>query len=244
MADVNALLTARLKQGDRSSKMATMAKQSAAGQLTSFTGVFGVSDLTGNEKSFLENLLRSYALDEEDVPQDLAKLSSITSEVKAINNQAVLLHGERIKKARDILTRYRDGAFSAWLVAAYGNRQTPYNFLQYFEFYEALPRPLKVKAESMPRQAIYTLASRIGSSDKKHAIVSGYSGETKSVLLQRIRETFPLDSDDKRREDIGDTTIKTLMKLCASLHLKQRELSKSQRRAIVELISELQSIVE
>ena len=55
MGNVNNLLTERLKKGDHSSKMATMAKQSASGQLTSFSGVFGVSELTDKEKTNLIN---------------------------------------------------------------------------------------------------------------------------------------------------------------------------------------------
>lgn len=66
---------------------------------------------------------------------DLAELSLITSEVKAINNQAAILHGERIKKAQTLLKSYQEGAFSAWLNATYGNRQTPYNLMQYYEFF-------------------------------------------------------------------------------------------------------------
>ena len=98
---------------------------------------------------------------------DLNHLISLTSEVKAINNQAALLHGERIKKAHQILTRYRDGAFTAWLMAAYGNRQTPYNLMQYYEFCEAMPKQLASKIELMPRQAIYVFASREGEPRKK-----------------------------------------------------------------------------
>src|SRR6185437_5934673 len=114
-------------------------KQSANGNLSSFSGVFSIADLSNHEKSSIETILKDYAIDPENLDDDLAHLISITSEVKAINNQAALLHGERIKKAHTILTRYRDGAFTAWLIAAYGNRQTPYNFLQYFEFCEAMP---------------------------------------------------------------------------------------------------------
>jgi hypothetical protein len=243
MSNVNSLLTERLKKGDHSSKMATLAKQSASGQLTSFSGIFGVSELTNNEKSSLERILTEYALEDDDVSNDLASLVSITSEVKAINNQAVLLHGERIKKAHGILTKYRDGAFTAWLIAAYGNRQTPYNFLQYYEFYETLPKALKPKVDTMPRQAVYTLASRQGAFEKKQAIITNYKGETKTELLQHIRKAFPLDVEDKRREDVGESAIKTLTRLYSSLKGKRTELSKQQKRSLGQLLENLQQIL-
>lgn len=239
MGKVNALLTERLKKGDHSSKMATMAKQSASGNLTSFSGVFGVAELTDKERNFLEGLLNDFAVDTKDVSFDLNALISITSEVKAINNQAIMLHGERIKKAHAILTRYKDGAFTAWLIAAYGNRQTPYNFLQYYEFYEALPKPLRPQIESMPRQAVYALASREGPLEVKQKIVEDYQGETKTELLQKIREEFPLQQTDKRRQDVGENTIQALKKLCDTLDSKRVSITKKQMNEIEKLLNSL-----
>ena len=175
MANVNSLLTKRLNKKDQTSKMSQMAKQSASGNLTGFAGVFGVSELNDNEKGFLEEILNEYSTGKENITSDLTSLISITSEVKAINNQAAILHGERIKKAHKILTSYRDGAFTSWLLTAYGNRQTPYNFMQYYDFYQAMPKGLRPQIESMPRQAIYTLATRDGSLDKKRKLVENFA---------------------------------------------------------------------
>ena len=83
------------------------------------------------------------------------------------------MHGERIKKAQEILKSYRDGAFTAWLLAAYGNRQTPYNFLQYYELYTALSPGLHSQLEAMPRHAVYVLASRSGELTQKETMVRG-----------------------------------------------------------------------
>ncbi len=167
MANMNAILNQRIKKSENPSKMAAMAKQSATGNLTSFAGVFSVSELSEKEKKLVESILKDYAHGAETIEGDLSALLSITSEVKAINNQAAILHGERIKKAQQILTRYRDGAFTAWLMTTYGNRQTPYNLMQYYEFYEAMPKPLRPLIEIMPRQAVYVLASRDGNIEKK-----------------------------------------------------------------------------
>lgn len=238
---INSLLNQRLKKGDQS-KMAALAKQSANGNLTSFSGIFSVSELNEHEKNTLETLLREYGTESGDLKSDLNALISITSEVKAINNQAAMLHGERIKKAHAILTRYRDGAFTAWLMAAYGNRQTPYNFMQYYDFCEAMPKTLRPQIEAMPRQAVYTLASREGPLEKKQEIVESYQGETKVELLQRIRDTFPLEAQDKRRQNIGDSTILGLTRLATTLRNSKFTLTRQQREAIQQLLGEIQEL--
>lgn len=239
---INALLTERLKKTE-SPKMAAMARQSANGNLSSFSGVFSIADLSQHEKSQIETILKDYALDPENVDEDIAHLTSITSEVKAINNQAALLHGERIKKAHSILTRYRDGAFTAWLIAAYGNRQTPYNLMQYYEFCEAMPKNLRLQIESMPRQAIYTLATREGSIEKKKKIVENYQGETKAELLLVIRKTFPLDDTDKRQQSIGETLVLNLHRLHKELKKRPGHFTKSQKDAVNTLLEAIHQLV-
>jgi len=243
MSKVNALLTQRLRKTDSSSKMAAMAQQSANGHLSSFSGLFSISELSEREKSAIETILKEYAFDHEDVEQDLANLISITSEVKAINNQAALLHGERIKKAHTILTRYRDGAFTAWLLAAYGNRQTPYNLMQYYEFHEAMPKRLRLQIEAMPRQAIYTLASREGALEKKQEIVEKYQGETKAELLILIREAFPLDEKDGRRKNSGESAIEALRRLHRDLKKRPTHFTRTQKEAAMTLLEEIQRLI-
>lgn len=242
MSQVNTLLTLRTAKSEHASKMAKMAHQTASGKRTSFAGVFSVSELNDSERQQLQSLLQNYVEPdgECDLAGDLNELVNITSEVKAINNQAALLHGERIKKAQTILTRYRDGAFTAWLFAAYGNRQTPYNFLQYYEFCELMPQSLRPRIEGMPRQAIYTLASRQGSQEQKAAIVETYQGETKTQLLAKIREIFPLSPQDKRAENVGHGLISQLSRMVKGLTpAKAATLSDDQKNDIANLLKQL-----
>jgi hypothetical protein len=243
MSNVNALLTQRLKKGEQSSKMAEMAKRSANGNLTTFAGMFSVSELNNTEKEFLETLLKAHALDQNSIANDLQTLVSLTAEVKAITNQAAILHGERIKKAHDLLLNYKDGAFTAWLIATYGNRQTPYNLMLYYDFYEALPKPLRPQIESMPRQAIYTLASREGEFERKMQFVKDYKGETKGELLIMIRETFPLATDDKRRGNVGEAAIQQLERVRRLLQRSNAHLNKSQKDTLLRLLDHLKEIV-
>lgn len=244
MGNVNDLLTKRLKKNDQTStKMTAMATQSAHGNLSGFSGVFGLSELNEHEKGFLSTLLHEYTTGKENIDADLTVLISITSEVKAINNQAAILHGERIKRAQQILKQYRDGAFTSWLIAAYGNRQTPYNFLQYYEFYSALPQALRPQIEAMPRQAIYSLASREGPMKKKEDIIKNYQGETKSQLLSLIRETFPLEDDDKRRQNIVESLIQNIRKTYQVLVNRRLKLTKTQKRAMNNAIDDIYELI-
>ncbi|MBA2368393.1 MAG: CT583 family protein [Candidatus Protochlamydia sp.] len=243
MANVNSILTQRVKKSPHLSKMAEMAKQSATGNLTSFAGMFSVTDLSENEKNNLENLLKNYANDAYNVENDLQVLISLTSEVKAINNQAAILHGERIKKAHQVLIKYRDGAFTAWLIAAYGNRQTPYNLMQYYDFYEIMPKKLRPQIEWMPRQAVYVLASRDGSLEKKQAIVEKYDGETKQEVLNLIREVFPLDRKDKRVTKMGNGVIYALQKIYDQIKPNNHLLEPLQIKEIQALLNKIKHLI-
>lgn len=232
------------KHSDARSKMAEMAKQSASGHLTSFSGVFSVSELCAQEKDSLKELLYLNAIDDnQDLSGDLDALISLTSELKAINNQAALLHGERIKKAQHIFKKYREGAFTAWLINTYGNRQTPYNFLYYYEFYNALAFPLRRRMEEMPRQAVYTLASRNAPLEKKQQVVEGYRGETKTVLLESIRKLFPLEKSDNRRENFGEKVLHSLDKVISLLEHPEAAYSEPDKEMIEEKIKKLQSLL-
>jgi hypothetical protein len=244
MAKTNLLIAQRLQKKDPSSKMAEMTKQSINGNLSGFSGIFSPSELSPSERELIHTLLIDYAEDREDVTEDFEQLVSITSEVKAINNQAALLHGERIKRAHAIFTRYRDGAFTAWLIAAYGNRQTPYNLWQYYEFCEAMPKLLRSKIETMPRQAIYTLATRQGPLEHKRRIVEEYQGQTKGELLEIIREAFPLDHHDKRGTPPGEALVQALKKIQLQLQKANRTLIKSYKSSLLKYIKDLESYVK
>lgn len=244
MAKMNELLASRFKKAsEKLSKMTGLAELSTSGKLSSFAGVFRVSALASSEQEQLRTLLSSYNDTQQEVEVDFAALMAITSEVKAINNQAAILHGERIKRAQEILKKYRDGAFSAWLMQTYGNRQTPYNFLQYYELYSSLPETLQPKIDEMPRQAVYTLASRSGSKEQKEEIIQNYSGQSKQELLTQIREIFPLSEDDRRGQDLAENAISQLQRLSMALKRGRFKPSGEQREKLKSLLSSLQKLI-
>jgi hypothetical protein len=244
MANVNAMLNARLSSNKpKSTKVGDLAKKTARGDLNGFSGLFGVTDLSQTETDVLNAILEQHATENVDVQHDLSQLSAITSEVKAINNQAALLHGERIKRANVILKNYQEGAFTAWLVATYGNRQTPYNLWQYYEFYHALPKKLQPQVEAMPRQAVYTLASREGDLNQKIKVVEEFDGETKHEMLSLIRQRFPLSASDKRRQNISESAISSLERVFATLRNNRVAMNRSQKEAIMSLLQNIAELV-
>lgn len=237
MSRIDALLNERMGPTPPSAKVKALAKQSADGSLSSFSGLFKVGLLSENEKEALAAILRDHQTTSEDIQNDLQSLISITCEVKAIHNQAALLHGERIKRVQTILKNYKEGAFTAWLYAAYGNRQTPYNFLVYFEFCQALPNDLKQKVDTMPRQAIYALASRQVPIEQKQEIIITYSGQTKREVLEIIRAAFPLDKQDKRRTDDGEVVFSTLNRLFQSFKRLKSEIDPQRQQELKKLLT-------
>jgi len=246
MSKFNDLLNLRFRQKEPiSSKMTALVEKANNGDLSSFSGIFRVTALNIQETEVIESILKNFRQNESyEVDSDLKALTTITSEVKAITNQAVILHGERIKKAQDILKNYLDGAFTAWLFATYGNRQTPYNFLQYYEFYTLMPHGLHNKIDQMPRQVIYSLASRTGDLEKKEEIVRNYHGQTKQELLNLIRQEFPLDMEDKRLPNFAAHAIGFLKKAKEMLKKPICVPSALEKKMLQDLIIQLQELVQ
>lgn len=244
MVKVNSFLAERFKQATKKlSKMTNLVEMSSSGKLSSFTGVFRVGNLTAKEQEALQALLDQYKNEEQEIQADLRALSDITAEVKAINSQAIILHGERIKKAQVLLKNYRDGAFSAWLNAAYGNRQTPYNFLQYYELYLSLPETLRGRLDEMPRQATYSLASRHAPLEQKQEIIENYHGQPKQELLELIRTAFPLSEKDKRAHDPAEVSIASLRRIRRELLSSHFSATQCQKQMLLQLLEEIKSAI-
>jgi len=240
MSKFNSLLMGRFK-AQKKEKMNELVERSASGSLSSFAGVFQVTPISEADAGSLETLLKKYKTEETNVSEDLKKLAMITSEVKAISNQAVILHGERIKRAQELLKKYQDGAFSAWLLKTYGNRQTPYNFLQYYELYSSLPQQTRSIIDEMPRQAIYSLSSRSIPQEQKVAFIENYKGETKSELLERLRESFPLPKKDKRNPNRVKAATDLLKRALKTIQDDLFHPTSQQKEEIQKILDEIQS---
>jgi len=233
MSSVKDILQERFKKTEKESKVQALAKQSRDGNLSSFSGFFGTCTLSENEKNQLSILLQSsITRSDQAYDVDVKDLISISQEIKSIDSQAILLHGERIRKAQSILKTYKEGTFTKWLLMAYGNRQTPYNFLMYYEFYMQLAPDLKTKLEVLPKQVVYSLASRNVSLEKKTEFISTISGKSKDEILAELRTCFPLSERDLRKENPIEKCLQYLIQAKAFYTRKKQEISQDSKKEL------------
>jgi len=200
-----------------------------ATQSNTFNSVFDPKPLDELEQRSIEKLLvegyRPGFIKEEKVEEDIRKLKSLTAEIKAIGRQGIVLMGERVHKAREMLKLYQDGTFTKWLDSTFGTRKTGYNALSYFELYKSLPdEETRRNLKKLPLRAAYVLASRQGDATKKLEILRGLHNKSHGELLTIIQDLFPLDKGDKRKKEIP---IRVLLN-----HLKQtvKDLEKAKKR--------------
>lgn len=240
MTKINNFLADRLKSPqEKMTKMKEMAELSSRGALSGFSGVFQLQPLDEGDVSKLQLLLKEYGPEDANTDKDYQMLAQLTSEVKAITSQAAILHGERIKKAQSILKHYQEGAFTAWLMATYGNRQTPYNFLYYYDLYMAIPKHLQPKLDAMPRQVVYTLAARQGELARKEALIAAYNKESKQELLEKIKLSFPLKEDDKRNRKLSASLLTTIDRIQRSIEVFGMHVTKEEKKALVSRLKKL-----
>lgn len=239
MKDLDSFLTERLQKRNQTHVETLADRKEAALQSRGF----GVIPLDAREEEALYEILsQNKGGEKEAFEEDVKTLKRITQEVKAIDGQAILLHGERIKRAQVLLKGYKEGAFTSWLLAVYKNRQTPYNFLQYYEFYQSLTEALREKIVQMPKQAIYTLASRQGAFATKQALVEKCYQEPKEVILQTIRTAFPLPQKDARKQRASFGITSLLEK--AILLAEEESFSLLEKEKLESLLDKLKSLLK
>ncbi|MDA8773868.1 pGP6-D family virulence protein [Chlamydiia bacterium] len=234
----NVFLKRFSSQSKENKKVASMATSTSRGELNTFDKMFHPEPFTDQQRTELNNILAPYAENTTVAIDDIKQLEVLASEIKAITKQAVILHGQRIVQAHRILSSYKDGAFSAWLIFTYGNRQTPYNLMRYYQFLNETPPKLKPLIEKMPRQAVYTLASRQATIEDKIRIVQNHHQRTKNELLTIIKRELPVRSSDKRasKHPIWNhlQSIQSLMDLYPTSSLSKKD--KEQMVASLESI--------
>ncbi len=189
-------------------------------QSNNFQSVFDVKPLDEVDVTTIENLLiensHPDSMSAVQVKQDIDSLKALTAEIKAIGRQGILLMGERVSKARDMLKSYHQGTFTRWLSTTFGSRKTGYNLLTYYDFYSSLSnQELKEKFRKIPQKAAYILASRKGDMKKKEEIVLNYSDQKPIKLISLIHENLPADEEDRRSPK--DRELKQLAKLTEAL---------------------------
>ena len=125
------------------------------------------------------------------------------------------------------------GGFSKWLMATYGNRQTPYSMLRYYELYQNASVSHKALIESAPKKAVYLLASREGDLNKKMELLQNHGKSKQSDLVLLIQEIFPVSENDKRQPK-NSSAIEALLKGCQKLEKNKQHLSQDDINHIKE----------
>jgi hypothetical protein len=207
---------------------------------------FGVKPLEKSEANAIEKLLienfQIGTLSDGQVNQDADQLKSITSEIKTINKQAILLIGERIYKARNILKSYINGTFMKWIDSTFESRSSAYNILSYYELYLSLPLSAKENLKKIPQKAAYMLASRNGDIEKKAEIISEYHNLKADKMMLLIQEKFPSSKKFLNK----DENIKAIHSMQASLKIllsKKDEISVEHKHLLTDLINSIRDLI-
>ena len=215
----------------------------------SFRALFDMQEENPQEAANLKSVLEEAMLEDraaDVVHQDITQLLQLSSELKAIGKQAILLIGERVLAAKAILKQYGKGkvAFSAWLDVTFVSRKTAYNALNYYEFYHALPtEEFRNAFKKMPLKASYILASRTGDWKTKLQLIDNYSNEKQEEFVRQIQSQLPLKSQDARTT--GNTTDNLLTQLLKYATLLEKEgspLTLHQKVQIEELLQILKNL--
>ncbi len=210
--------------------------------INSFRSLFAVKELTVAEKKELASLLHP----NEHFERDLAQLTQITAELKSIQKQAVVLIGERISRAREILKSYGDQrAFTAWMDATFQSRKTAYNALAFYDLYHSLSNDLlRDQLKRMPMKASYILASRPAPQQLKEELIEQYEGEKQIEMIELIQQKIPTrDQDQRGRGDIKMRCLKEIEGKLSFLEEHKEDLSSSDSSKIKRLIQRLSALL-
>lgn len=238
MSRLESLLEERFSSIE-SKKVKQLAQKSSHGELSTAATLFTARTPTSSEVAAMEELLQQFSENSKTLKLDAEKLVSLSLEAKAINHQAALLHGERIQQAKTILKSYREGAFSFWLVQTYGNRQTPYNFLLYFELFQVVEKSIQKKLEEMPKACAYALASRNGPIDAKCSLIDQFYTQNRKTLFDEIQRRFPLPETDKRKKQHGQSLIRALKGILLDLKRNKAALSRIDAQEVHALLDSI-----
>lgn len=213
-----------------------------------FRKEFVATPLSKEEEVYIQTLLHENYVSSkpglDEVDADYQTLAILTRQIKSIDQQGILLHGERIHKARNLLKKYRDGTFTKWLFIAYGNRQTPYRMLHFYKLFQELEREDRNLLEKMPKKVAYQLATRAGSVIDKIRIIRNYQHKSSEEISAEIQTVFPMQKGNRRidHSNKDEMIIKTLENAVAKL-MQRKNLSKGIRKKLERLIENMQKIL-
>lgn len=208
---------------------------------------FGVKPLDMLESNRIEQLLvNNYEpslLDEDKVTQHVNEIKNLTSEIKGINKQAILLIGERIFKANQILKNYKDGTFMEWVDSVFDSRKTAYNILAYYELHQSLPIQSKENLKKISPTAAYVIASRKIPLEKKISFVNEYHDLKSQDMMLLIKEMFP-SKNQPTKTSLNLKLINVIQKSIQTLKERKEEINSDEKKLLESIIITLKSLLK
>lgn len=198
--------------------------------------VFSVS-LNPSEVNQLNSLLNKNSL--ENKKKDIFfSIKTLTSQIKSIQKQHVLLIGEKIYQVRELLKTIgsSDTTFSAWISLVFSTKSSAYNALAYYELFIGLPsKNEQFLLQSIPYKTAYLLASRKGSIEKKIDVMNKINGlpNNSAVLilnkhlppLREISSEHVYDSDESINKVISERLLDLLRLICSGVQLTEHNMN-------------------
>ena len=191
--------------------------------------------LNSEESQSLDRLFLSddQALsDEESYQEDVLSVKLLTSQIKAIQKQHVLLLGEKIYNARKILSKscFSSTTFSSWIDLVFRTKSSAYNALAYYELVISLPsQTLQKEFQSIPYKSAYILAARKGDLDTKVSVIGKVCGMSNASAIRVMDKLLPSsrikegrefqESDLEKNRKLSDSLLETLRIVCSGTPL-------------------------
>jgi hypothetical protein len=213
-------------------------------ETNSFNSFFEPRPLDEKDDKAIQIILHENSLPEnaDRVQRDYLDLKALTSEIRAIGRVGTLLTGERVSKAREILIKYKEGAFTEWLNATFGSRKSGYNALAYFELHKSLQIDLKDKFKKMPLKAAYVLASRDADLSKKQDIVREYHDYDDQSLIALIQEKIPTSSPLAIKKTLIEKMISDLSSIVKRLEKEKSSLTEGNLLALSHVKTSIENL--
>ncbi len=174
---------------------------------------------------------------------DALQLQELTAQIRAVAKMGVLMTGERIYKARELLKPYRDGTFTKWISMIFPNRKSGYNMLAYYELYLQLPSDCQESYKKLSRKVAYVLASRPAPLEVKVALVRECASLKTDEGLIKIQTRLPVIATDGR----GIIThvaswLKQLEKLTHNFESATHRITAYDQLKLAQFVQRLQKI--
>ncbi|EPP35488.1 hypothetical protein CP10139811_1550 [Chlamydia ibidis] len=151
--------------------------------------------LNQDEQDQIESLIINHYEDlGEPHSEALNAIKLLTSQIKSIQKQHVLLLGEKIYRVREILQRINspETTFSQWINIVFHTKSSAYNALAYYELFISLPdSDTKTVFQSIPYKTAYLLASRKGTLEDKVKVLGEIRGMSNTSAIHVLNRHLP-----------------------------------------------------